>query len=143
MGEIMNNRLFKTYVLPCILCMALCFFTSCPNGAGGTFGGTLVTVTVLDSVGGTPIRERSTLAAYKAGTTILEYTSVPVVNGTARLYLSKDQCYDLRLSGIKDKLAASVIENYWVKSDRQTVTMIQRVPQQGALTEARAYSPSN
>ena len=136
MGEIMNNRLFKIYVLPCILCLFVCFFTSCPNGAGGTFGGTLVTVTVLDSVGGTPVRESSTLAAYKAGTTILEYTSVPVVGGTARLYLSKDQCYDLRLSGIKDKLAASVIENYWVKSDRQTVTMIQRVPQQGALTEA-------
>ena len=134
----MNNHLFKTYVLPCMLCALVCLFTSCPNGASGTsFQGAAVTVNILDSVDGIPQTERTTLTAYKTGTESAVYGPVTVYNGTAQLYLPEGQCYDLKLSGKKNKLAASVIENYWVKSaDAQTITMFQRTPQQGAETEA-------
>lgn len=128
------------------LCASVVFFAACPNLNNTPQGnenpqqdgalqnrGTAVIVNVLDSVGGVPVMDATELTVYKAGTTIPAYAPVTVRNGTARLYLPKDECYDLHLSGKKNKRAASVIENYWVRSDSaQTVTMIQRMIQKGA-----------
>lgn len=128
------------------LCASVVFFAACPNLNNTPQGnenpqqdgalqnrGTAVIVNVLDSVGGVPIMDATQLTAYKTGTTIPAYGPVTVSNGTARLYLPKDECYDLHLSGKKNKRAASIIENYWVRSDSaQTVTMIQRMIQKGA-----------
>lgn len=136
----MKYSQFTRYTAFCFLCALVCFFTSCPNGAqqnGIYASGTAVTVNILDSVGGTPQTASTILSAYKAGTKSAACQPVTVSGGSAQLYLPEGQCYDLYLSGEKNKLAASVIENYWVKSaNAQTVTMFQRTPQQGAATEA-------
>lgn len=142
-----EKPLLKSYTALCSLCALVCFFTACPNanipsrGDSGAHNnnnrGTVITVTVLDSVGGTLLSEPTTLTVYKADTVSLACTPVTITNGTAQLYLPKDQCYDLHLSGKKDKRAASVIENYWVRGEQaQTVTMIQRAVQIGAVTQA-------
>jgi len=164
MGNILSLR---RYAAPVFLWALIALLTACPNITpsgkqpqdttpqnetpqsneilqnkppqnGGTYiTGTVVTVNVLDSVGGVSVTEPTILTVYKAGTAITAYSPVTVTNGMAQLSLPKDQCYDLHLSGKQDKLAASVIENYWVRSEKaQTVTMIQRVVQIGALTQA-------
>jgi prcAII len=164
MEELMKKLwriLLRKYAALGFLCTLIALFTACPNitpsgkqpqgntqqnetpqtkpptGNGQHLKSTAVTVNVIDSVGGVSVMEPTTLTVYKAGTAITAYGPVTVTNGTVQLSLPKDQCYDLHLSGKKDKLAASVIENYWVRSEKaQTVTMIQRVVQIGALTQA-------
>ena len=163
MGNILSLR---RYAATIFLCALITLFAACPNANTNNtlqnnpqnhttpqsneipqnkppqngsmhIKGAAVTVNVLDSIGGVFLLEPTQLTVYKAGTTVIAYGPVTVTNGTAQLYLPKDHCYDLHLSGKKDKLAASVIENYWIRSEKaQTVTMIQRTVQIGALTQA-------
>nr|AAQ73569.1 PrcAII [Treponema sp. OMZ 839] len=137
----MKRSLFKRYAAPCIVCVLVCLFSACPNAGISSQNGYSniagIHITILDSVGGTPVREATALTVYRAGTKTLMYAPTLVVNGSVRLYLPKNECYDLYLSGKKDRLAASVIENYWVKdADEQSLTMFQRAVQIGAQTQS-------
>jgi len=96
-----------------------------------------VKIKVLDSVCGSPITEDSALTVFEARKHSIKYDTIPVVNGEAELSLKKNRAYDFRLKGEKNKLAASVIENYFIdEKNMQLVSMIQREPLHGAETEA-------
>lgn len=131
---------FKSAAALCCIGVLISMLTACPNGQTQTQPQqkhAVVTVNVLDSVGGVPITEPTILTIHKAGSTSSNDERVQVINGTTQLKLLKNQRYDLRLKGKENGRAASVIENYWVRTmDVQTITMIQRTIQVGAQPEA-------
>ncbi|MEL3906183.1 MAG: dentilisin complex subunit PrcA [Treponema sp.] len=96
-----------------------------------------VTIEVIDSVGGSFIAAQSVLTVYEHGNTVPVWNAVPITGGKLNLILSYGKTYDLELAGRKNVLAASVLENYPVRTrTAQTITMIQRVPQMGADIQA-------
>ena len=136
MKKLHHYPFFKCAAALCCIGVFISLFTACPNGQTPKKG-VAVTVNVLDSVGGVPITESTVLTVYKVGASRSLYDQVRIVNGSALLYLPKNQRYDFNLSGTENGRAASVIENYWIRTaDMQTVTMIQRMIQKGAQAEA-------
>lgn len=136
MKKLHHYPFFKCAAALCCIGVFISLFTACPNGQTPKKG-VAVTVNVLDSVGGVPITESTVLTVYKVGASRSLYDQVRIVNGSALLYLPKNQRYDFNLSGAENGRAASVIENYWIRTaDMQTVTMIQRMIQKGAQPEA-------
>lgn len=133
----MKYFMSKKYTAFCCIAVLLSFLSACSNELppDGTYA--YVKVKVLDSVCGEPITENSVLNIYDAGEHSSKYGNISVVNGEASFALKKNRSYDFRLKGEKNKLAASVIENYFIdEKNMQLVSMIQREPQHGAETEA-------
>lgn len=138
----MNCYLSKIKKITGTFCIAaiIGLFFACAMTGTADESYSSVSVNIFDSVGGTLITEPTTLTVYKTGTQIPFYRFI-VYNGKTIFGLRKGECYDLYLSGEKNKLAESVIENYCVKdTDTQTVMMIQREIQKGAEPKAPAVT---
>ena len=134
----MKYFMSKKHTAFCRIAVLLSILASCSTGLSNfNENYASVKIKVFDSVCGEPIKEPSVLSVYEAGKNSLIYDNAAVVNGSVNLVIKKKQCYDFRLKGEKNKLSASVIENYYIgEENSQLITMIQREPQHGAETEA-------